>query len=98
MERREFAVLELPPEQRDLARVQTVAAALSTNAVIELPFLKELDADELLEACRTQLRLDQLHVEQLVQRRVYLEPDGGLIIIDRTISLVAAQDGGPPTR
>ena len=51
----ELAVLRLPPAERDATRVAAVAAVLGSNSVIEMPFLRSLDSEELQEACRTQL-------------------------------------------
>ena len=56
----DFAVLSVPPEERDAARVNAVAAALAAGNVIDLPFLRSLDTEELREACKTQLRVDRL--------------------------------------
>ena len=56
----DVAVLSVPPEERDAARVNAVAAALAAGNVIDLPFLRSLDTEELREACKTQLRVDRL--------------------------------------
>ena len=48
----ELAVLELPPAQRDTKRLESVAAALGGGTVLELPFLRSLDAEELLRGLR----------------------------------------------
>ena len=45
----DFAVLSVPPEERDAARVNAVAAALAAGNVIDLPFLRSLDTEELTE-------------------------------------------------
>ena len=87
----EFAVLELPPSERDSNRVQAVAAALGGNSVIELPFLRSLDNDELIEACRSSLRIDRLRPGEAICLQGE-EADSAYVVLSGTVSCHIRKD------
>ena len=87
----ELAVLELPPEQRDDASVRAVAAALGENSVIELPFLRSLDAQELLEACRKEIRIDRIKPGEAICLQGE-EADSAYVVLSGTVSCHIRKD------
>ena len=87
----ELAVLELPSDQRDATRVEAVASALSSSSVLELPFLRSLDAEELKTACKTQLRIDRLRPGEAICLQGE-EADAAYVVLQGTISCHIRKD------
>ena len=87
----ELAVLRLPPADRDSVRVAAVASFLGSNSVIELPFLRSLDSEELVEACRLQLRLDHLRPGEAICLQGE-EADSAYVVLSGTVSCHIRKD------
>lgn len=87
----DLAVLELPPAERDGKRLDAVAAALGGGTVLELPFLRSLDAEELLHACRTQLRIERLAPGEAICLQGE-EADSAYVVLSGTVSCHIRKD------
>ena len=87
----DFAVLELPPSERDAVRVGIVAASLGEGGMVELPFLRNLTPEELTEACRTQLRIERIAPGQAICLQGE-DADSAYVVLSGTVSCHIRKD------
>ena len=82
----ELAVLERPPSERQEAALRAAASLLT-----DVAFLRTLEPDELLEACRKHLRVDRLRAGEAICLQGQ-EVDAAYFVIEGTISCHVRKD------